>query len=160
VKIITLVVLGGCAIAAAKPGDLDRKFDPELRAWVAPEHATVAPDGRPWIGGGFGWLYVHATLAAGPAELHRLSFTGRLDRTFDSPRFGDRARQAAGDWWTAEEAGRVGFDPALQESLASPQAILWHPESRRLWVGGGVNAVNGQPRDGLARIVGGLTRSR
>jgi hypothetical protein len=129
-------------------------------AWFRPPAITNVRDGVLASPGDLGWLYVHATLAAGPAELHRLSFTGRLDRTFDSPRFGDRARQAAGDWWTAEETGRVDFDPALQESLASPQAILWHPETRRLWVGGGFNTVNGQPRDGLARIVGGVARSR
>ena len=42
-----------CAVAAARPGDLDRNFSPELRAWVAPDHVTLAADGRAWIGGGF-----------------------------------------------------------------------------------------------------------
>ena len=42
-----------CAISAARPGDLDKSFAPALRAWVAPDHVTLAPDGRAWIGGGF-----------------------------------------------------------------------------------------------------------
>lgn len=41
------------ALGVARPGALDSGFDPELRAWVAPDHATVAADGRVWIGGGF-----------------------------------------------------------------------------------------------------------
>lgn len=45
--------LGACLAVMARPGDLDRSFDPELRAWVAPDHVTVAADGRAWIGGGF-----------------------------------------------------------------------------------------------------------
>ena len=42
-----------CAVVAARPGDLDRNFSPELRAWVAPDYVTLAADGRAWIGGGF-----------------------------------------------------------------------------------------------------------
>lgn len=45
--------MAACAISAASPGDLDRSFAPELRAWVAPDHVTLAGDGRAWIGGGF-----------------------------------------------------------------------------------------------------------
>jgi hypothetical protein len=33
-------------IGMAKPGDLDPSFDLELRAWVTPDHVTIAPDGR------------------------------------------------------------------------------------------------------------------
>lgn len=51
-KIMALWI-GACGIAMARPGDLDRNFDPELRAWVTPDHVTIAPDGRAWIGGGF-----------------------------------------------------------------------------------------------------------
>ena len=42
-----------CAVGSARPGDLDRNFKPELRAWVAPDHVTLAADGRAWIGGSF-----------------------------------------------------------------------------------------------------------
>ena len=42
-----------CAVAGARPGDLDQNFAPELRAWVAPDHVTLAADGGAWIGGGF-----------------------------------------------------------------------------------------------------------
>ena len=42
-----------CAVAAARPGELDKNFAPELRAWVAPDEVTLAADGRAWIGGGF-----------------------------------------------------------------------------------------------------------
>ena len=42
-----------CAVAAARPGDLDRNFAPELRAWIAPDHVTLAGDGSAWVGGGF-----------------------------------------------------------------------------------------------------------
>ena len=49
-----LAILGlASAISAAGPGDLDRTFSPELRAWVAPDRVTLAGDGRAWIGGGF-----------------------------------------------------------------------------------------------------------
>lgn len=45
--------LAVCAVAAAGPGELDRHFKPELRAWVSPWHVTIGPDGRAWVGGGF-----------------------------------------------------------------------------------------------------------
>jgi hypothetical protein len=45
--------LAACAVAVAGPGELDRKFMPELRAWTAPWFVTTGPDGRAWIGGGF-----------------------------------------------------------------------------------------------------------
>ena len=51
-KILALWI-GTAAIGMAKPGDLDRSFDPELRAWVTPDHVTIAADGRAWVGGGF-----------------------------------------------------------------------------------------------------------
>ncbi len=41
------------AVSVAQPGELDRKFAPDLRAWVTPDHVTMAQDGRAWIGGGF-----------------------------------------------------------------------------------------------------------
>ena len=50
---ISSIWMLACAISAAKPGDLDRNFHPELRAWVAPDQVTLAADGRAWIGGGF-----------------------------------------------------------------------------------------------------------
>ncbi|MEO5714128.1 MAG: hypothetical protein ABIT37_11630 [Luteolibacter sp.] len=45
--------MAACVAAVAEPGELDRQFAPDLRAWVAPDHVTVAPNGRAWIGGGF-----------------------------------------------------------------------------------------------------------
>jgi len=37
------------------------------------------------------------------------------------------------------------------------KSLLWHPSTRRLWVGGDFNIVAGQPRDGVARIKGGFS---
>ena len=51
-KIIALWIVA-CGIGMGRPGALDRSFDPELRAFVTPDHFTIAPDGRAWIGGGF-----------------------------------------------------------------------------------------------------------
>lgn len=50
---IFAIWMTACVIGAARPGDLDRSFAPEMRAWVAPDHVTIAGDGRAWIGGGF-----------------------------------------------------------------------------------------------------------
>ena len=61
-------------IGMAKPGDLDPNFDPELRAWVTPDHVTVAPDGRAWIGGGFDLGSGYST-----GDLVRLGKNGRVE---------------------------------------------------------------------------------
>ena len=61
-------------IGMAKPGDLDPNFDPELRAWVTPDHVTVAPDGRAWIGGGFDRGSGYST-----GDLVRLGKNGRVE---------------------------------------------------------------------------------
>lgn len=45
--------MAACALATAGPGELDRNFQPELRAWTAPWDVTMGPDGRAWVGGGF-----------------------------------------------------------------------------------------------------------
>jgi hypothetical protein len=129
-------------------------------AWFRPPLIRDISDGVLATPGEHGWLYVYASLAADDAGLHRLSLTGRLDRRFDSPGFGHRERQTSGDWWTAEESGPVDFDPALLETSSAPVTLLWHPETSRLWAGGGFNVVDGVPRDGLARIMGGFPRSR
>jgi hypothetical protein len=129
-------------------------------AWFRPPLIRDISDGVLATPGEHGWLYVYASLAADDAGLHRLSLTGRLDRRFDSPGFGHRERQTSGDWWTAEESGPVDFDPALFETSSAPVTLLWHPETSRLWAGGGFNVVDGVPRDGLARIMGGFPRSR
>jgi hypothetical protein len=53
IKTSAFWILASCSVMAAKPGDLDRSFDPELRAWVAPGHVTLAPNGQAWIGSSF-----------------------------------------------------------------------------------------------------------
>ena len=120
---------------------------PALGGWGS---AFAAP-------GEFGTLYLSATIQGGAAAVHRLLPSGRVDGSFRSPAFGNRERQIAGDWWKAEESGSVDFDPAAHETRSFPQALLWHPASRRLWTGGNFNVVDGQPRDGLARIHGGFS---
>ena len=66
--------MGACLIGMAKPGDLDPNFDPELRAWVTPDHVTIAPDGRTWIGGGFDRGDDYST-----GDLVRLGENGRVE---------------------------------------------------------------------------------
>ena len=122
--------------------------------WLNPPPLNRAVTATP---GEFGMIYLDAFLADGTQSLLRLLPNGRADRTFRPPVFGSRERQLAGDWWKAEESGKASFDPALNESDSVPQVILWHPASRRLWTGGNFNVVDGQPRDGLARIAGGVS---
>ena len=121
--------------------------------WLNPPPLNQAVSATP---GEYGMLYLDAFLADGTQSLLRLLPNGRIDRTFRAPVFGSRERQLAGDWWKAEESGKASFDPAQGESDWFPQIILWHPASRRLWTGGNFNMVDGQPRDGLARISGGF----
>jgi Domain of unknown function (DUF5122) beta-propeller len=109
------------------------------------------------VPGDFGMLYLDASLTNGTRSLIRMLPSGRVDSTFRAPAFGQRKRQFAGDWWRAEESGRAMYDPAQDEFARFPQTMIWHPASRRLWTGGDFNMVNGQPRDGLARISGGLS---
>jgi hypothetical protein len=106
-------------------------------------------------------LHISATLADERPVLLRLLSNGRLDRSFRQPAFGHRKRVFAGDWWTAEEDGKLAFDPAKQEAASAPQTLVWEPASRRLWTGGDFNVVDGEPRDGLARIItGGFASKR
>lgn len=63
-----------CAITAAKPGDLDKSFAPEMRAWVAPDHVTIAGDGRAWLGGGF-----HHADGNSTGDLVRLGANGGVE---------------------------------------------------------------------------------
>ena len=107
--------------------------------------------------GDFGMLYLDASFANGTRALVRLLPSGRIDSTFHAPTFGQRKRQFAGDWWRAEESGKAIYDPAQDEFLRFPQTMIWHPASRRLWTGGDFNMVNGQARDGLARLNGGFS---
>lgn len=122
--------------------------------WLNPPPLNQAISATP---GEYGMLYLDAFLSEGGQALLRLLPNGRIDRTFRPPVFGYRERQLAGDWWKAEESGKAAFDPALGETDWFPQVILWHPASRRLWTGGNFNVVDGQPRDGLARISGGFS---
>ncbi len=104
--------------------------------------------------GELGTIYLAATLVNGRPTIHRLSLTGQLDRAFRGPVFENHRRQSGEYWWKAEETGKAAFDPALatnQNPLYS-QSILYHSPTRRLWTGGDFNMVNGQPRDGLARV--------
>jgi len=123
-------------------------------AWFYPPSLKLVVSGT---SGDYGMLYLDALLPNGVQSLLRLLPNGRIDGTFRSPVFGYRERQSAGDWWKAEESGKVAFDPALDEAGSAPQTFLWHPVSRRLWAGGNFNVVDGQPRDGLARISGGFS---
>jgi hypothetical protein len=107
--------------------------------------------------GDFGMLYLDASFSNGTRALVRLLPSGRIDSTFQAPAFGQRRRQFAGDWWRAEESGKASYGPAQDEFLRFPQTMIWHPASRRLWTGGDFNMVNGQPRDGLARLNGGFS---
>jgi hypothetical protein len=83
---------------------------------------------------------------------------GSIDKSFNSPVFATRERQAPGDWWKAGESGKIEWNVVRNQTPTHPQALSWHPLTRRLWVGGNFNVVNGKPRDGLARIKGGLAR--
>ncbi len=109
--------------------------------------------------GEFGTIYLAATLANGLPSIHRLLPTGQLDRTFRGPIFENRERQSGQSWWKAEESGKVAFDPALPANRIPlySQSILWNPSSRSLWTGGDFNMVDGQARDGLARLSGGFS---
>lgn len=105
-------------------------------------------------------LFLDALLSDDKQSLLRLLPNGRIARTFRPfrpPVFGYRERQLESDWWKAEESGKAAFDPALEEAARYPQVILWHPASRRWWTGANFNIVDGQPRDGLARIAGGFS---
>jgi hypothetical protein len=113
-------------------------------------HGIVATPGE------LGMLYVSAILANGRPTLLRLFPNGRIDRSFRSPAFGHRDRQFAGTWWTAEESGKIAFNPAKHETRSSPRTLIWHPATRRLWASGDFNVVDGKPRDGLARLTGGF----
>lgn len=127
-----------------------RGFRPPALDWSKPVVATSGERGT---------IYLAATMLNGPPSLHRLLPTGQIDRTFRGPVFESRERQSGRSWWKAEESGKVAFDPALaanQIPLYS-QSILWHPLTRSLWTGGDFNLVNGQPRDGLARVSGGFS---
>ncbi len=95
----------------------------------------------------------------GPA-LARLLPNGRLDRSFRTARFGYRLRQHPGEWWIAEETGKAAFNPARHEVASPPRVLLWDSHSRSLWTGGAFNTVDRQPRDGLARIIGGFSTHR
>ncbi len=121
--------------------------------WFNPAPLHVAVSATP---GEYGMLYLDVLLANNSQTLLRLLPNGRIDPTFRSPVFGFRERQLAGDWWKAEDSGKMAFDPAADETDWFPQIFLWHPASRRLWAGGNFNVVDGQPRDGLARISGGF----
>ena len=110
--------------------------------------------------GELGTIYLNAAIEGGQPSVFRLLPNGRMDRSFRAPAFTQRERQYAGDWWTAEESGKVAFDPAKHEIATAPQTILWHPATRRLWAGGAFNMVDGQPRDGLARLAGGFLPRR
>ena len=110
-----------------------------------------------------GTLYVHARFGAGDPVLRRLLPAGRFDLSFRAPRFKNRARREAGDWWTAADSGKQNFDPANHESVAGVSALLWQPAGRMLWVGGDFNMADDSARDGLVRIAAGrsqLIRSR
>ncbi len=112
------------------------------------------------VSGELGMIYLSATLENGNAGIHRLLPNGRLDRTFRAPDFTQRERQYQRRWWKAEESGKSAFNVARNEIATPPLAILWQPGSRRLWTGGNFNMVDGQPRDGLARIQGGFFWNR
>jgi hypothetical protein len=152
----------GVVFAEARDGKAHR-----LRLWTRRGWAAwfKAPDlenahGALATAGEHGMLYVSASFGGSDANVVRLLPNGRLDRSFRSPVFGKRERQFAGEWWTAEETGKVAFDPAEYEIQTPPHSLLWHPATRRLWAGGNFNVVNGEPRDGLARIIGGFAQRR
>ncbi|NJM37824.1 MAG: delta-60 repeat domain-containing protein [Akkermansiaceae bacterium] len=120
-------------------------------AWEWSQSISAVP-------GDFGMLYLSGTLQGGQPSIHRLFPNGRIDRSFRSPTFGIRERQLSDDWWRAEESGMVDYDPAQNESRSFANTVLWHSASRSLWTGGNFNVVNGRPRDGVARFMGGFPR--
>lgn len=143
--------------------EFDNRLHARLRLWSgnrwaawfkAPAldnaHGVLATPGE------FGTLYVSTIPANGRPSLLRLFPNGCIDRSFRPPAFGRRDRQHAGNWWTAEESGKVAFDPSTHETPAPPRTLMWHPATRKLWVGGEFNAVGGVPRDGLARLTAGF----
>lgn len=132
------------------------------RAWDARFRAPALDGAREIVAesGERDTLHISATLADERPVLLRLHSNGRLDRSFRQPSFGHRMRSFAGDWWTAEEGGRVAFDPAKEASASAPQTLVWESATRRLWVGGNFNVVDAESRDGLARIIGGFARGR
>lgn len=135
-----------------------RWFQPPALDWN--KSVAAAP-------GELGTIYLAATLMDGKPSVHRLLPNGRIDRAFRGPVFGNRERQSGCHWWKAEESGKVTFDPARTANEVAPpvfrsysQVLLWHPASRRVWTGGDFNMADGKPRDGLARITGGVSSWR
>jgi len=105
--------------------------------------------------GGDGTLYLYSALNGSRPALRRLLANGTVDRSFRVPVPGHRLRREEGDWWTAGDAGKIPYDPALYESDADYSAVLWHGPGARLWLGGNFNVIDGKSRDGLGRVFGG-----
>ncbi|MEO5913830.1 MAG: delta-60 repeat domain-containing protein [Luteolibacter sp.] len=127
-------------------------------SWFRPPVIANVGDGVLAAPGENGSLYVNAAFKGGTARLLRLHGFGWVDRSFRAPDFTSRERQPLGGWWKAEESGKVTFKPVRHETISSPVVMLWHPASRRLWTGGNFNTAGGRPRDGLARVHGGVSR--
>lgn len=126
-------------------------WEPSFRAPVLDGFDEVTA-----VAGEQGNIYVSGTFKKNGSRLLRLFPNGSIDKSFTSPLFAIRERQLAGEWWKAEESGKVSWDVKSHQTRTRPQALFWHPLTKRLWVGGDFNVVNGRARDGLARIQGGL----
>jgi hypothetical protein len=105
-----------------------------------------------------GMVYLTGTLKGGVPSLHRLLPSGLVDSSFRNANFASRARQTAGSWWKMNDLGNFDFRPSRHERRTAPTTILWNQNSKLLWAGGDFNTVDGRPRDGIARIIGGFMK--
>ena len=106
-----------------------------------------------------GNLYVQARFSGSRLMLRRLLRTGRIDPSFRAPLFEYRSRRDGG-WWQFGESGPENYAPTEDQTQSSIGVMRWLGKGGGLWVGGDFNSVDGEPRDGLARIRGGGSFSR
>jgi len=150
--------MGACLVVMGKSGDLDLNFDPELRAWVTPDHVTVAADGRTWIGGGFdrgdGYstgdlvrLGVNGGVESEPAAgyLNRVSpyilingltvfkVNSRPPEPFLLESGGFLVRGESGGWLRISAAG-VALGKAFQDRIPGEDIIPQFERAGGLWV--------------------------
>jgi hypothetical protein len=107
--------------------------------------------------GDAGSLYISAGWNDGTATLRRMGPSGKFAPTFLPPAFTSRIRREAGPWLTLQNGVATPFNPASTEQTATPATMIYHPESKRLWVGGSFNRAGNQNQNGLAWLdTGGL----
>ena len=104
-----------------------------------------------------GTLYVQARFSGSRPMLRRLLPNGRIDPTYRAPLVEYRARRN-GEWWQLDDVGPVVYRPSDDQAESSIAVMRW--SAGGLWVGGAFNQIDGEPRDGLARIRGGSLFSR